>query len=337
MSTIIIPQFWLEIVLFFCGNSGVKSIGVCNGALGDNLPIDQEVVNLCNANGIRKMRLYAPKQETLEALRDSNFFLILDAPNVQELASDPSVASQWVKTNVVPYWPGIQFKYIAVGNEIDPASDIAQFVHPAMINMHNALISEGLGEVIKVSTATWPAILGVSYPPSQSSFRDDARAFLDPIIRFLDDTQSQLLVNIYPYFSYKGNPQDISLSYALFTSQEVVVSDEGLGYTNLFDAILDSVYAALEKAGSPLGGVIVSETGWPSDGGFAASLENAGTYYTNLINHVKSGNNTPRRPQTAIDVYLFGMFDENLKNGEETEKHFGIFTPDMQPKYQLSF
>ncbi|XP_047331650.1 glucan endo-1,3-beta-glucosidase-like [Impatiens glandulifera] len=317
--------------------TGALSIGVCNGGLGDNLPSDREVVRLYKLNGIEKMRIYAPKQETLQALRGSNIQLILDAPNPQELACDPSFALQWVQTNVMTYYPDVKFHCIAVGNEVNLDSNMAQYVFPAMKNVHNALISMGLGDKIKVSTATSSVLLGVSYPPSEGSFSDEARLFMDPIIKFLVETKSPFLVNIYPYFAYKGNPQDIQLSYALFTAPEIVVSDQGLKYTNLFDAMLDSTYAALEKVGGSDLEVIVSESGWPSYGGFAASEENAGTYYRNLVNHCKSGNGTPRRAGKPIDVYLFAMFDENLKNGVETEKHFGLFTPNKQPKYQLTF
>jgi hypothetical protein len=139
---------------------------------------------------------------------------------------------------------------------------------------------------------------------------------------------------VYPYFSYTDDPSQISLPYALFTSPGVVVQDGSLGYQNLFDALLDAQYSALEKAGAPNLQIVVSESGWPSEGGDAASVDNAGTYYNNLINHVKGG--TPKKQGQAIEAYLFAMFDENQKPGAAVEQHFGLFLPNKQPKYQIN-
>ncbi|GMH00020.1 hypothetical protein Nepgr_001859 [Nepenthes gracilis] len=308
-------------------------VGVCYGRNGNNLPSEQQVVSLYQSNGIGRMRIYDPDQAALQALKGSNIELILDVPNdsLQSLATD---ASQWVQSNVAPFASDVNFRYISVGNEVEPSDSNAQYVLPAMQNVRTALNALNLGE-IPVSTAIKFDLLGTTYPPSAGSFSSSAAPYITPIINFLNSNGAPLLANIYPYFSYVDNSQSIDINYALFTSPGTVVTDSGNGlqYQNLFDAMVDSLYAALSGVGGQNVAVVVSESGWPSDGGTAATVDNASTYIKNLINHVKGG--TPRK-SGGLETYLFAMFDENQKPAG-VEQHFGLFNPDGTPKYQISF
>ncbi|XP_021771858.1 glucan endo-1,3-beta-glucosidase-like [Chenopodium quinoa] len=326
--------------LFYCLHPTEAQIGVCYGKIGDNLPSSQDVVNLYKSNGIKAMRLYFPDQDTLQALQGTNIELMLGVANenIESLASCSCAAKRWVRRNVLPF--GSLIKYVVVGNEINPSDKQASSVLPAMQNIIYALNasqnSNNLNDEIKVSTAINTNLIKNSYPPSNGQFQD--LSYITPIIDFLNSNDSPLLVNIYPYFAYINDTQHISLDYALFNAPEVVFTDpnNGLDYKNLLDAMVDSVYAALRKAGANHPRVIVSESGWPSRGGSAATMDNAKAYYENLANHVKQG--TPLMAGQPIETYLFAMFDENQKQGASSERNFGIFYPNQQSKYgQLNF
>ncbi|KAK8919123.1 hypothetical protein KSP39_PZI021990 [Platanthera zijinensis] len=161
---------------------------------------------------------------------------------------------------------------------------------------------------------------------------------MGPIVSFLAATNVSLLANVYPYFAYAGNPEEIRLDYALFTTSDVVVQDGSLGYSNLFDAMVDLVNSAIEKLGGVGVWVVVSETGWPSAGGEnAATIDNARAYNNNLIRHVNEKNNgTPKCPENKWEVYTFALFNENLKP-EGTEQNFGMFYPDTTEVYNVEF
>ncbi|XP_075633980.1 glucan endo-1,3-beta-glucosidase-like [Castanea sativa] len=322
-------------VIFLLFDAAAQSIGVNYGTIADNLPPATDVITLYTTNGIGKMRIFDPNQATLQALKGSNIEVIVGVVNndLQGLATSLATANTWVQTNIIPY-PDVKISYIAAGNEIKPSDPLAQYVGPAIQNLNNAITASNLQ--IKVSTVIDMSLLGNSFPPSAGSFSDSASSYINAIVSILVSTNAPLLANVYPYFSYTSDPTNIKLEYALFTSPGVVVQDGNLGYQNLFDAILDSLYSALEKIGGANLTVIVTESGWPSDGdsGVAATIVNAGTYYKNLISHVKNG--TPKKPG-PLETYLFAMFDEDQKGPAETEKHFGLFSPTKEPKYQLTF
>jgi exo-beta-1,3-glucanase (GH17 family) len=310
--------------------TGAQSVGVCYGGNGNNLPTKQAVVDLYKSKGIGKIRLYNPDEGVLQALRGSTIEVILGVPNdALNSLTNAQAATDWVNKYVKAY-SNVKIKYISVGNEVHPGSAEANSILSALQNIQKAISAANLQGQIKVSTAIDTTLIGKSYPPSDGVFSDSASGYIRPIVNFLVSNGSPLLANVYPYFSYVNNQQSIGLDYALFTKQ----GKNEVGYQNLFDALLDSIYAALEKVGGSNVKIVVSESGWPSEGGTAASVGNAQTYYGNLINHAKGG--TPKRPNGPIETYLFAMFDENQKTGDEIERHFGLFRPDKSQKYQIS-
>ncbi|GAB2267175.1 hypothetical protein Dimus_002159 [Dionaea muscipula] len=318
--------------------SAATDIGTCYGMMGDNLPSPTQIVALYKQNNIARMRLYNPVPSLSAALQGSGIQVMVGLPNedIQSIASSQDNANSWIQNNLLAY-PGVNWKYIAVGNEIRPnngESGLSQYVLPAMENIQSAVKQFGLSQQIKVSTAWEMGVLANTYPPSQGQFDPSIGDYIGPIVQFLVNIGSPLLLNCYPYFAYTSNTQSIDISYALFTSPGVVVQDGPYGYQNLFCAMLDSVYAALDKAGASGVPIVVSETGWPTDGGVATSIGNAQTYNNNLIEKVNQG--TPRKPGQSIETYIFDMVDEDSKS-PEYEKHWGLFTDDGTMKYQVNF
>jgi exo-beta-1,3-glucanase (GH17 family) len=319
----------LELIDRSTNATAVQSIGVAYGVNGDGLPSASDVVQLYRSKGINGMRIYFPDSNALGALKGSGIPLIIDCGNDQlsNLAGSVSNAAAWVKANIQAY-QGLTIRYITVGNEV--AGSDTNLILPAMKNVNAALSAVGLGG-IKVSTAVQSGVTA-GFPPSQGTF---SASYMGSIAQYLASTGAPLLANIYPYFAYKGTPS-IDINYALFTSPGTVVHDNGNGkdYQNLFDALVDTMYSALESAGASTVKIVVSESGWPSAGDAAATTGNAQTYNQNLINHVGKG--TPKRPG-AIETYIFAMFNENRKTGLETERHFGLFNADKSPAYPISF
>jgi len=315
--------------------AAVESIGVGYGVNGNDLPSASEVVQLYKSNGITSMRIYTVDGNTLQAVSGSNIGLILDTGNTElaNLAASAANADSWVKTNVQSH-QGLSIKYIAVGNEVPGQGGDPRDILPAMKNVQAALDKAGVSG-IKVSTAVNSAVTA-GFPPSHGIFNASSASHMPPIAQYLATTGAPLLANIYPYFSYKGDPTNIRLDYALFTAPATVVTDDnGNQYQNLFDALVDTMYSALERAGATSVPIVVSESGWPSAGdGTGAHPGNAQTYNQNLINHVGKG--TPKRPG-AIETYIFAMFNENGKKGNDTEKHFGLFNSDKSPAYKINF
>ncbi|XXG50528.1 hypothetical protein AAC387_Pa02g4522 [Persea americana] len=316
--------------------SVAQSVGVNYGMKGNNLPTADQVIALVKSKNITRIRLFDPNPDALKALQGSGVETILGTLNedLPKLGSDPSFATNWVNTNVVPHANSVVFRYVSAGNEVIPG-DLAANVLPAMKNLDSALKAAKLS--IPVSTCVATQVLGVSYPPSQGAFSEAASSIMAPIAAYLEANKIPLLVNVYPYFAYAGSPGDVRLDYALFTAKDVVVRDGGLAYYNLFDAIVDSVYSALEKAGGPSVEVVVAETGWPSAGnGNMATISNAETYNNNLIAHLSQSTGTPKRPGKAIETYMFAIFNENLKPAG-TEQNFGLYQPDMTAVYPVNF
>lgn len=282
--------------------------------------------------------MFAPNHTVLAALENTGIEVILgtkneDLPNLG--SSDISYALSWIISNIIPYSDTILFRCISAGNEVIPGS-LSIYVFKAITNLNTVLISSNLSQIV-VTTSVPTSVLGISYPPSKGEFSTEVMATMKSIVNFLADNKYPLLVNVYPYFSYVNNQQEISLPYAIFNSSEVVVRDGKFEYKNLFDATIDAVYWALEKVGGGNVQIVVSESGWPSKGdGGSAVISHAEMYNGKMIEHVRGDLGTPKRPGKSIETYVFAIFNENLKPSG-IEQNFGLFYPNMSEVYHVEF
>jgi Glycosyl hydrolases family 17/X8 domain len=214
-------------------------------------------------------------------------------------------------------------------------------VVPAMQNLHQALKFRSIRN-IKLGTTLAMDALSASFPPSNGTFRPDvAEPVLRPLLTFLCKTRSYYFVDAYPYFAWAASPTTVSLDYALFRggpSSYYTDPVSKLVYTNMLDQMLDSVYAAMAKLGFYDVKLAVAETGWPNGGDLdqiGANVYNAAVYNRNLALRMAAKPGTPARPRVDMPVFVFSLYNENQKPGPGTERHWGMYYPNMKPVYQV--
>lgn len=125
-----------------------------------------------------------------------------------------------------------------------------------------------------------------------------------------------------------------------FQKSSITHPNNGLLYANLFDLLVGSLNFAAFSLGFTKLTLVVTETGWPSEGhpdNDAASLQNAAIFNQKLVKHMTGHpiKGTPLKPGVPVLTFIFSLFDENLKPGEPTEKHWGPFYANGTKKYDL--
>ncbi|KAK9734074.1 hypothetical protein RND81_04G113200 [Saponaria officinalis] len=198
-------------------------IGVNYDTLGNNLPKPIKSVELIKTLKAKQVKLYSPVDpEILKALNGTNIQVSIMVLN--EILSDISVnqtmAKEWVRNNLVAYYPHTLIRYLLVGNELLSRTDDANKkvwhdLVPAIRKIQFALKSFGLLEV-KVDTPMLMDVLeSSSFPPSNGTFRSDIVPVIKPLSQFLNKTKSFFFVDCYPYFAWSQSYKTVSLDYAL--------------------------------------------------------------------------------------------------------------------------
>ncbi|CAI9088343.1 OLC1v1022648C1 [Oldenlandia corymbosa var. corymbosa] len=321
--------------------SDTGSVGINYGRVATDLPGPTQVVQLLQKNGLTKVKLYDTDSAVLSALAGSGISVTVALPNenLSIASSSQSFTDTWVQSNILNYYPKTQIEAIAVGNEVfvDP-KNTTPFLVPAMKNVYASLGKYNLS-TIKISSPVALSALQSSYPSSSGSFKQELiEPVIKPMLSFLKQTGSYLMVNAYPFFAYIANTDTIPLDYVLFNGKGVTDPNNGLVYHSLLEAQLDAVYAAMDALGFNDVKMVVSETGWPSKGDeneVGANQQNAASYNGNLVRRVLTGNGTPLRPNEPLTVYLFALFNENSKPGPTSERNYGLFYPTEEKVYDI--
>ncbi|KAK9279294.1 hypothetical protein L1049_012973 [Liquidambar formosana] len=317
-------------------------IGINYGQIANNLPSPSRVAVLLSSINITRVKLYDADPNVLQAFSNSNVDFIISVVNGNLLnMTNPQAAQAWIQEHVQSHLPQTQITCIIVGNEVLGGSDtqINSYLLPAMQSIYNALVNMGLEQQVMVTTAHSLQILATSSPPSTGSFKPDLAQYIQPILNFHSQINSPFLINAYPYFAYKGDPTQISLDYVLFQpNQGTIDPNTNLYYDNMLYAQVDAVYSAIKAMGHTDIEVRISETGWPSLGDSdepGATPENAGLYNGNLLRRIQERQGTPAKPSVPINIYVFALFNENLKPGPTSERNYGLFYPSGVPVYNI--
>ena len=323
-------------------HASVQAWGINYGQIANNLPPPSQVASLIRSMDIKRVKLYDADPAVLTAFQNSNIEFIVAIDNgLVSTMMDTSKARSWIEQNIKPYLPQTRITSITVGNEVFSGNDsqLMSNLLPAMQSVYVALKTLGLDNQVNVTTAHSFAILASSFPPSSGYFRPDLGQFLQPLLNFHAQIKSPFLINSYPFFAYKADPRSISLDYALFNPNPGVLDPKtNLLYDNLLYAQVDAVYSAIKAMEHTDIDVRISETGWPSKGDpdeIGASLENAASYNRNLLKRISMGEGTPMQPSVPIDVFVFALFNENMKPGPLSERNYGLLYPDGSPVYDL--
>lgn len=336
---------WASCVVFLIiAPNLVESLGVNWGNQASHKLHPNVIVQMLNDNNIKKVKLFDSDHWTVNHFAGTGIEVMLGVPNNQlEYMTDYDNAQDFVKNNVSVhiYNGGVNIKYIGVGNEPFLAAykgANSETIFPALKNIQKALNEAGIGDKIK---ATIPQNADVydsgTGGPSQGDFRQDIRSLMYEMMNFLNANDAPFVVNIYPFLSLYQNP-NFPVEFAFFDGGATPVNDNGIQYTNMFDANLDTLVASFKKAGTPNMKIVVGEIGWPTDSSSIANVKMAKRFYDGFFKKMASNKGTPMYPK-EIEYYLFSFTDENQKSilPGDFERHWGIFTYDGKPKFPMDF
>lgn len=308
--------------------------GIYYGLNGDKLPPPWKVVQLCEKYNIRRIRLDEPNIDVLNAFRGTGIDVSFSIPNdrLTDMATNKALVEEWFNTYIKPFIGDFKINYIIVGDKAIPGLD--NCILPVMMSLQDLLNAHYLGQVKITTLVGYQGALATKDPPSSGAFHETVSENLRGILQFLVEEGSPLMVSVFPYRKYKFDG-GVSLNYAIFNETKPVVRDGELNYYNLFDAMVDAFYAAIDKEKVGDVTIAVGETGWPTCGNDHTSTKAiAEEYNKKFVTHICSGKGTPRKPNVFLEGFIQSIFNEDEKPDGESQC-YGMFDVDMNPSYSL--
>lgn len=344
------PNKWLlRVLLVLLGTfSGVLGafIGIDIRTNVPNFPAASYVVALLKAHQITHVRLFDADARMIKGLANTSIEVMVGVTNEEflRIGQSTSAAAEWINKNVAAYVPETNITSVAVGNEVlTTMPHAAHILVPAMQRLHLALVASNLNSKIKVSTPLSMDVISRPFPPSTAVFNSSWNVTMYMLLQFLKNTNSYFMLNVYPYYGYIQGDGIFPLEYALFeplpSVKQIVDPNTLFHYDSMFDAMLDAVYYSIDAytfSGIP---VVVTETGWPWNGGANepdATVKNAEAYINNLITRVLNNSGPPSQPNIPINTYIYELFNEDDWRGPVSEKKWGLFDTNGVAVYSVS-
>ncbi|KAM0053117.1 putative glucan endo-1,3-beta-D-glucosidase [Helianthus debilis subsp. tardiflorus] len=324
--------------------SNVEGLGVNWGTKSSHQLPPETVVQMLKDNGLKKVKLFDADPYVLNALADTDIEVMVGVKNSElEAVSQKNNAKKWVDDNVAKYVENkVRITSVAVGNEpflVDYKDKYINSTLPALMSIQKALDDAKLGDRIKASVP-FNGDIYMSPPwrplPSAGLFRPEVSDEVEDIADFLAKNNAPFIINIFPFFSLIMGDSGFPVDYAFFDGADGI-QDGNIEYTNVFDASFDTCVSALKQIGHANMTIVIGEIGWPTDGNKWANSSLASKFYNGFLPRVTNNKGTPLYPG-YIEVYLFGLVDEDAKNiaPGNFERHWGIFDYAGQPKFNTS-
>nr|CAD1819217.1 unnamed protein product [Ananas comosus var. bracteatus] len=291
-------------------------VGVSIGTAASGVLSARDLAAFLVRQRIKHVRLYDADAGLLSALAGTGVRVVVGVPNshLLALAASPASALSWLQLRVLPFLPATLVSHLALGDDLPiSAPSLLPLLPPALSALSAALSSLNLSRPIKLSAPLpFSALVLDPFPPPRPPSTAPSAAAPSPRQRPLPPPPP---------------------------AREEVDPNTLLHYTNVYDAMVDALYFAMRDLNFSDVQILVTETGWPSYGDPRtepfATRDNADSYNSNLIKHVLARSGTPLRPEYTPGVFIYELFDEDLRPGPASEANWGLFYGNGTPVYLL--